>query len=89
MDALTNFLFPKIDFKRDIIRAKIWFLYGKRLLANNMTGHADVRLCKLGGGWRLVKWMYQALFFFPLKPKKQRSQKKNNAWSQVTSEGTL
>ena len=55
MDALKNFLFPKIDFKRDIIRAKIWFLYGKRLLANNMTGHADVRLCKLGGGWRLVK----------------------------------
>ena len=55
MDVLKNFLFPKIDFKRDIIRAKIWFLYGKRLLANNMTGQADVRLCKLGGGWRLVK----------------------------------
>ena len=32
------------------IRAKIWFPYGKRLLANNMTGQADVRLCKLGGG---------------------------------------
>ena len=40
----------KIDFKRDIIRAKIWFPYGKRLLANNMTGQADVTLCKLGGG---------------------------------------
>ena len=53
--AFKNFLFPKIDFKRDIIRAKIWFPYGKRLLANNMTGQADVRLCKLGGGWRLVK----------------------------------
>ena len=26
------------------------FLYGKRLLANNMTGQADVTLCKLGGG---------------------------------------
>ena len=75
MDVLKNFLFPKIDFKRDIIRAKIWFLYGKRLLANNMTGHADVRLCKLGGGWRLVKWMYQALFFCPLEPKKQKKKK--------------
>ena len=63
MDILKDFFFPKIDFKRDIIRAKIWFPYGKRLLANNMTGQADVRLCKLGGGWRLVKWMYQALFF--------------------------
>ena len=28
--------------------------------------------------------MYQALFFFPLEPKKQKSKKKNNAWSQVT-----
>ena len=28
-----------------------------------MTGHADIRLCKLGGDWWLVKWMYQALFF--------------------------
>ena len=53
MDVLKNFLFPKIDFKRDIIRAKIWFPYGKdgkRFLANNMTGQGDVRLCKLGGG---------------------------------------
>ena len=32
----------KIDFKRDIIRPKIWFPYGKRLVANNMTGQADV-----------------------------------------------
>ena len=40
MDVLKNFLFPKIDFKRDIICAKIWLLYGKRLLANNTTGHA-------------------------------------------------
>ena len=47
MDVLKNFPFSKIDFKRDI---KIWFPYGKRLLANNMTGQADVRLCKLGGG---------------------------------------
>ena len=54
MDVLKNVLFPKIDF-RDIIHAKIWFPYGKRLLANNMTGQADVRLCKLGGGWLLVK----------------------------------
>ena len=86
MDALKNFLFPKIDFKRDIIRAKIWFLYGKRLLANNMTGHADVRLCKLGGGWRLVKWMYQALFF-SLSSQRNKEGKKNNAWSQVTTLG--
>ena len=75
MDVLKNFLFPKIDFKRDIIRAKIWFPYGKRLLANNMTGQADVRLCKLGGGWWLVKWMYQALFF-PSQAKEANKQKK-------------
>ena len=50
MDVIKNFLFPKIDFKRDIIRDKIWFSYGKRLLANNMTGQADVTLCNLGGG---------------------------------------
>ena len=37
MDVLKNFLFLKIDFKRDIIPAKIWFPSGKRLLANNMT----------------------------------------------------
>ena len=30
MDVFENFLFPKIDFKRDIIRAKIWFPWGKR-----------------------------------------------------------
>ena len=35
MDVLKNFPFPQIDVKRDIIRAKIWFPYGKRLLANN------------------------------------------------------
>ena len=80
MDVLKNFLFPKIDFKRDIIRAKIWFPYGKRLLANNMTGQADVRLCKLGGSERLVKWMYQALFFFHLEPKKQRSKNNMMMW---------
>ena len=52
MDVLKNFLFPKIDFILyiDNIRAKIWFPYGKRLLANNVTGQGDVRLCKLGGG---------------------------------------
>ena len=55
MGELKNFLFPKIDFKRDIIRVKIWFPYGKRLLSNNMTGQADVTLCKLESGWRLVK----------------------------------
>ena len=76
MDVFKNFLFPKIDFKRDIIRAKIWFPYGKRLLANNMTGQADVKLCKLGGGWLLVKKMYQGFFFSPLEPKKQTSKKK-------------
>ena len=53
MDALKNFLVPKIWFQKRhhiVIRAKIWFPYGKRLLANNMTGQADVRLCKLEGG---------------------------------------
>ena len=35
MDVLLkNSLFPKIDFQRDIIRAKIWFLYGKRSLSS-------------------------------------------------------
>ena len=74
MDVLKNFLFPKIDFKRDIIRAKIWFLSCQRWLANNMTGEADVRLCKLGGSWRLVKQMYQALFF----PPRAKEAKKQN-----------
>ena len=46
MDVVRSFLFSEIDFKRDI---KILFPYGKRLLANNMTGQADVTLCKLGG----------------------------------------
>ena len=50
MDVLKNFHFPKIDFKRDIICAKIWFPNGKRLLANNMTDQGEVKLCKLGGG---------------------------------------
>ena len=50
MDVLKIFFFPKIDFKRGIIGAKIWFPFGKHLLANNMTGQGDVRLCKLGGG---------------------------------------
>ena len=26
-----------------------------------MTGQADVRLCKSGGSWQLVKWMHQSL----------------------------
>ena len=60
-----------LDFKRDF-RAKIWYPSGKCWLANNMTGRADVKLFNLGSGWRFVKWMYQALFFFPLEPKKQK-----------------
>ena len=86
MDVFKNFLFPKIDFKRDIIRAKIWFPYGKRLLANNMTGQADVRLCKLGGGWLLVNVNVSGIVFFPSRAKeakKKKTNKKNNAWSQV------
>ena len=83
MNVFKNFLVPKIDFKRDIIRARIWFPYGKRLLANNMTGQADIKLCKLGGGWLLVKQMYQELFF-PSRAKEAKNQKeKKNAWSQV------
>ena len=60
-------------------------LVDKRWLANNMTGPADVRLCKLGGGWLLVKWMYQALFF-PSRAKEAKKQKNNNnnAKSQVS-----
>ena len=52
--------------------------------------YADVRLCKLGGGWRLVKWMYQALFFSLSSQRSKEAQKikkKNNAWSQVTFPG--
>ena len=78
MDLLKNFLFPKIDFKRDIIRAKIWFVYGKRLLANNMTDHADVRWCKLKGGWRLLKWMYQVLFFSLSSQRSKEAKNKKN-----------
>ena len=88
MDVLKNFLFPKIYFKRDIIRAKTWFPYGKCLLANNMTDQGDVRLCQLGGGWRLVKWMYQALFS-PLSSQRNKEAKKKNAWSQVNEYGAL
>ena len=58
-----SYLYLGSSLKTTIIRAKIWFSYGQRWLANNMTGQADVGLCKLGGGWRLVNWMYQALFF--------------------------
>ena len=76
MDVLKNFVFPKIDFKRDIIRAKIWFPSCKRWLANNMTGQADVRLCKLGGGWRLVKYLYQALFFAPSSQRSKKTKQK-------------
>ena len=54
MDILKKFLFPKINFKRDIICAKMWFPSSKRWLANIMTGQADVTLCKLGGGWQIV-----------------------------------
>ena len=54
MDILKKFLFPKINFKGDIICTKMWFPSGKRWLANNMTGEADVTLCKLGGSWQLV-----------------------------------
>ena len=64
LNVLKNVLFPKIYFERDIIPTKVWFLSGICWLANNLTGQADVRLCKLGGGWWLVKWMYQELFFF-------------------------
>ena len=33
-------------------------------------------------GWRLVKWMYQALFF-SLSSQSKEAKKNNNAWSQV------
>ena len=54
MDILKKFLLLKINFKRDIIRTKMWFPSGKRWLANNMTGQADDTLCKLLGSWQLV-----------------------------------
>ena len=83
MDVLKNFLFSKIDFKRDIIRAKIWFPYGKRLLANNMTGQADVTWCKLGAVNGLLNECIRR-YFFPSRAKETKKQKQNNAWSQVT-----
>ena len=70
MGVFKNFLFFKINFKRDIIRAKIWLPYGKRWLANNMTGQADVRLCKLGAVDGLLNECIRR-YFFPLEPKKQ------------------
>ena len=75
MGELKNFLFPKIDFKRDIIRVKIWFPCGKRFLSNNMTGQADVTLCKSGAVDGLLNKCIRR-YFFPLEPKKQRSKKK-------------
>ena len=65
MDVLKNFLFLKIDFpkEREHIRAKIWFTSGKRWLANNMTGQADVRLCKLGAVDGLVNECFRRYFF--------------------------
>ena len=73
MEVFKNFLILK--FKRDIIHTKIWFLSGKRWLANNMTGRVDTRLCKLESGWRLVKWMYQVLLS---SLSSQRSNNNNN-----------
>ena len=64
MDVLKNFISLKLISKEtSYIRAKIWFPSGKRWLAYNMTGQADVRLCKLGGSWRFFEWMFQALFY--------------------------
>ena len=72
MDVIKYFLFPNIDLKRDIPE-KIWFPSGKRWLANNMRGQADVRLCKLGGGWWLPSQAKETLFF---SLSSQRSKKK-------------
>ena len=44
MDVLKNSLFPKIDFKRDIIPAKIWFAFGKRKEAKKKKIKPDLRL---------------------------------------------
>ena len=55
---------------------QIWFPSGKRWLANNMTIQGNVRLCKWGGGWRLVKWMSQALFFLPRAKEAKKSKMK-------------
>ena len=43
MDILKNSLFPKIDFKRDIIPAKIWFAFDKRKEAKKKI-KPDLRL---------------------------------------------
>ena len=77
LNVLKHFLFPRIDCKRDIIPAKIWFLCRKCWLANNMTGQADVRFCKLGGGWWLVT-VNECIrrYLFPTWAKEAKKQKK-------------
>ena len=64
-----------MDFERDI-PAKIWFPSGKRWLANNMTGKADVRLCKLGSGWWIVTNQCIRRYFFPSRAKEAKKPKK-------------
>ena len=54
--CLKIFLFLKLISKETLFWPKFdCRLVNKRWLANNMTCQGDVRLCKLGGGWWLVK----------------------------------
>ena len=76
-----------MDFERDI-PAKIWFPSGKRWLANNMTGKADVRLCKLGSGWWPVTNQCIRRYFFPSRAKEAKKPKKKNKKTTTTTTET-
>ena len=68
-------------------RIKIWFSFGKRWLANNMTGHANVRLCNLAIEDLLKKCIRR--YYFPSWAKETKNNSNNNsAWSQVKGTGS-
>ena len=50
MDVLKSFFSLELISKQTLFAPKFDSRMGKHLLANNMTGQADVRLFKLGGG---------------------------------------
>ena len=77
MDVLKNFLFPKIDFKRDIICTKIWFPYGKRLLANNIKKETLDYVNSGAVNGSLNKCIRR--YFFPLSSQRHKEAKKKTS----------